>query len=406
MLTQQSRISSFSTLLYLMVLISLFPSINNAQSQASSHTDSDDLYWIIENGKFGFIDSKGVVVIKPQFLMVYPYFSEGLAAVLIGNEQKEKTAFIDTKGRIVFETHDSPSEKGFSSGVAVLLADQSSDHYYVNKKGKRVTGNYNQAEDCSEGLCAVKMQSMGRRHFGYINTSGETVIKGQFDRAYPFSAGAARVCVIPDDTNEDDIAPPARRCKIGFIDRSGTPITDIIFDGARDFSEDMAQVKSGDKWGYIDRSGAVIIPPQYEETSPFKNGLARVKLNSFWGFIDKSGRMVISARFEFADDFYEDLASVRLQACATCFASVFYIDRTGRKVLTPPFERLGRFRNGVAVVGVNNKYGLINKEGQVIVSPHFKDIEMVSDELIRVTDAKKGIGYMNYSGEFVWKPIH
>ena len=69
---------------------------------------SDDLYWIIENGRFGFIDSKGVVVIKPQFLMV-DLFREGLAAVLLGDLQKHKTAFIDTKGRIVFETGDSPS---------------------------------------------------------------------------------------------------------------------------------------------------------------------------------------------------------------------------------------------------------------------------------------------------------
>jgi len=74
------------------------------------------------------------------------------------------------------------------------------------------------------------------------------------------------------------------------------------------------------------------------------------------------------------------------------------------RLTTRTIELQGRFRNGVAIVWINNKYGLINKEGEVIVSPRFKYLEMVSDELIRVTDEKKGIGYMNYNGEFVWKP--
>jgi hypothetical protein len=116
-------------------------SMDCAQSQYAGRTESGTLYPIIQNGKYGFIDGKGRVVIKPQFLDAFP-FSEGLAAVEIANHQNNKVAFIDTAGRIVFKIDGSPSEKGFSSGVAVLLKNSSSSSYYIDKTGKRIGGYY------------------------------------------------------------------------------------------------------------------------------------------------------------------------------------------------------------------------------------------------------------------------
>jgi hypothetical protein len=123
----------------------------------------------------------------------------------------------------------------------------------------------------------------------------------------------------------------------------------------------------------------------------------RTKVKGLWGFIDQSGKMIIPAQFEFVDDFYEDWAAVKLVGRA------FYVDRVGRTVLTTPFENVGRFRNARAVVRLNGRSGLIDREGKIIVKPQFPSLEMVSDELIRVEDREKGIGYLNYSGEFIWK---
>ena len=117
--------------------LSLF-STGCAQSQHTDRTESGNLYLIVQNGKFGFIDSKGRVVIKPQFLKANS-FSEGLTAVAIGNSSQDyKVAFIGTTGRFVIETDDSPGEVGFSSGLAVLLKNSSSSSYYIDKSGKRL----------------------------------------------------------------------------------------------------------------------------------------------------------------------------------------------------------------------------------------------------------------------------
>jgi hypothetical protein len=49
-----------------------------------------------EQGKYGYIDATGRVVIKPQFDGALP-FTEGLAAVSIG----KKWGFIDSSGKVV-----------------------------------------------------------------------------------------------------------------------------------------------------------------------------------------------------------------------------------------------------------------------------------------------------------------
>lgn len=370
-------------------------SMDCAQSQYAGRTESGTLYPIIQNGKFGFIDGKGRVVIKPQFLDAFP-FSEGLAAVEIANHQNNKVAFIDMAGRIVFKIDGSPSEKGFSSGVAVLLKNSSSSIYYIDKTGKRIGGYYADGEDCTEGLCAVRMDSMGPRHWGYITTSDAIIVKGQYDWARPFSEGIARVGIMTGEPHLENGAS-AVDGKEGYIDRSGKMITPLKFDKASDFRDGMAQVKLGDKWGYINHTGDLVIAPQYEETHAFKDGLAGVKVKGLWGFIDQSGKMIIPAQFEFVDDFYEDWAAVKLAGRA------FYVDRVGRTVLTTPFENVRRFRNARASVTLNGRSGLIDREGKIIVKPQFASIEMVSDELIRVGDREKGVGYLNYSGEFIWK---
>ena len=71
-----------------------------------------ELYPVRVNGKEGYIDATGRIVIKPQFQSV-EYFSEGLAHVRIGN----KSGFIDKTGRFVINPQFD-NARGFSEGLA------------------------------------------------------------------------------------------------------------------------------------------------------------------------------------------------------------------------------------------------------------------------------------------------
>lgn len=382
---RRGNILSFFTILLL---------VGCLQVQLSGIMQPGKLYLVVQGGKFGFINGKGQVIVKPQFLRVMP-FSEGLAPVMAGTPRAPQYAFIDTTGRVVIRTQDAPSEKGFSSGVARMLKNSSSSSYYIDKAGNKVGVYYAGAEDCTEGLCAVRMGSMGPKQWGYVDTAGAMVVKGQYDWAMPFSEGLGRVGVTMGEAREEKGVWVVDG-KVGFIDRSGKAVTPLEYDKAQDFSNGMAGVMVGGRWGFINQSGEMVVAPRFEEVQPFEGGLARVKIDGRWGYIDKGGMTVIAAKYEAASNFREGWAAVKVDGRA------FFIDRDGRDALQTPYSQVGTLRNGLCLFVESGKVGLMDKQGRVLVKARYDSLEMVSDELVRVGNGDGAIGYIDYGGRVVW----
>lgn len=83
-----------------------------------------------KNGKMGYINKKGKVVIPIKYDEAY-IFQEGMAWVKI----KGKYGFIDTNGRgIIKVKYDYASS--FYNGLAYV--EKNGKAYYINKKGKIV----------------------------------------------------------------------------------------------------------------------------------------------------------------------------------------------------------------------------------------------------------------------------
>ena len=98
----------------------------------------------------------------------------------------------------------------------------------------------------SEGL-AVWQQ---RKLFGYIDTSGKTVIPAKFDMAMPFSDGLAGVRIDG---------------KWGFIDKAGRMVIqpmDLL--GVEEFHHGLSFVRTKEmRYGYIDRAGKFVWKPMF-----------------------------------------------------------------------------------------------------------------------------------------------
>ena len=183
-----------------------------------------------EEGYWGYMNSKGKVVIKPEYAWAEE-FSEGLALVSNSHGPHQQSGFIDKDGKevIPYIYWDAGS---FSDGAArVSLATNSSDHRWT-----------------------------------YIDNQGNQLFNKEFELVRDFCEGYAAVVkegTIRPIPLEWSISPP----KWSYIDKSGEFVTDLMFDEAYDFCYGFAVVKNSDKYGVIDSSFCLVVDYQFNTLS-------------------------------------------------------------------------------------------------------------------------------------------
>ena len=101
---------------YLSIII-LTLTLTNCMGQPGRATQSESLFLISNSGKYGFIDSKGQVVIEPKFRALSE-FSEGLAAARISGSY----GYINHTGAFVIQPYFDYATP-FSDGLALVYKD-------------------------------------------------------------------------------------------------------------------------------------------------------------------------------------------------------------------------------------------------------------------------------------------
>jgi hypothetical protein len=137
-------------------------------------------------------------------------------------------------------------------------------------------------------------------------------------------------------------------CRFTFIDKTGTPISTLRFDGVGAFSEGLAAVRPAVSWGYINRTGQIAITPQFSQAFPFSEGLALVYAGGKAGFIDRTGRWVIAPQFQSASSFSDGRALV--VEGDNNRQTYRFIDRSGNPAFPETFVAASSFVHGLAHV--------------------------------------------------------
>src|SRR6185369_3780940 len=169
-----------------------------------------------------------------------------------------------------------------------------------------IAAAFDVAKDFSEGLAYVEVEADGFK--GFIDRMGRRVITFAGKRAKDFHEGLA--------------ASQSEGNKWGYINRSGNWIVRPQYEFADDFSEGLAGVVVNGKYGFINKQGELVIPAHFDlrrerrhpelliSAGRFKEGLAAVAVDRLYGYINKQGTFAVQPRFFTAQAFSEGLAFV------------------------------------------------------------------------------------------------
>ncbi|MBK7468357.1 MAG: WG repeat-containing protein [Saprospiraceae bacterium] len=152
------------------------------------------------------------------------------------------------------------------------------------------------------------------------------------------------------------------------------------------------QVKG--KKGFISSSGSIIAAPKFADIGEFSEGMIAVREYGTFGYLDKNGNYAIKPQFDFASEFKEGLAIVYKNGAP------FYINLKGEIPFIINYAQIGSFSNGRAIVKTaSKKFGVINKNGELIIDTVFRRMEAFKNGLSIVEglqfDDNEDEGYKN-----------
>jgi len=189
--------------------------------------------------KWGFVDTKGVVKIIPQFSEV-GNFSDGKCAVA---DIAGECGYIDLEGKISIPFQFTKAF-GFVNGRAIVQSGK--DWGVIDEKGKFIIHPHFNELIADNDQYLVKQNNK----WGWCNRAGKITIEPKFAEAYPFHG--------------NELAPVKSGDKFGFINTKGKLIIDAQFESALPFNGKAAWVMSKGKGGFIDKEAKYIVPPHYD----------------------------------------------------------------------------------------------------------------------------------------------
>jgi hypothetical protein len=342
------------------------------------------------NGKYGYIDGEGNIVIDFIYDTAYS-FSGGSALVKSGG----KWTFINKSGEPLLTLDydmvnpDSKLEDGF---VIVNEKEGAKNRYgIIGADGNIIAPlEYSFIEYREDGL----FRAVKNRKSMLINKDGEVVLNVDYDDILDFHEGLAAV---------------RKNNKHGFVNLSGEVIIPVIYNYLGHISDGLAvaeiegAIRKGSrkvtKWGVIDKNGNTVIPFEYDRIKgEFSDGLLGVGKKDEnseikWGYVNKSGETVIPCIYDDASSFENGLAIVRSGKTREL------ISKDGTPVISLPesgnFMKLNRLNRNSEdkyhffAAGQEGNYGILNQKGGVVMPFEYDTISGIYDNLICVENNGK-----------------
>ena len=400
-----------------------------------------ELYKITKNWKWGFVDAKGVVKIKPKYEFENDFSNE---LALVANE--DFVGYINKKGEQVIDfIYDDGGD--FIEGVAVV--SKGDNMALINKLGNRVLDlDYSYISEAKDGVVLARRNNDGKyiyfsvlgdklfggkefeyaeayngyfaivgdgKHFGVIDINGNVVldvdnlkiirdVRSRF-RVKNIHAKFGLISISDQDTiipfKFDDIGRYSEGKyavflddKYGFYREDGSISTKLVhkrFDGDVDeaiYKNGFTLTKTRNKYGIVDSIGGKVFPNIFEEIGDVVDYPVPCKKRGKWGYVTKRITMWLPYKYTYAGAFEKGQAIVSK-------GGKYGVINKKKKIAIPfKYNKISSFHESYYLAVLKDKYGVIDRKGKVIVPFYYSNIKEFKGDVL-VLDYKGEVYYYN-----------
>jgi WG containing repeat len=182
----------------------------------------------------------------------------------------------------------------------------------------------------------------------------------------------------------------------GFVNIDERKIVAPKYDVFTLLNNNLIIVKEDSKYGVINHLDEVVIDFQYDALF-YKEGLFYFKQEDLNGVMNENGEVLNTFIHDPAYfGFYNDLSRVRVED------KWGFINRHGEVMIETQFENAFPFSEGLAAVKKYGKFGFINTNGDVVIDYQYDFVDSFKDGVAYVVSIKDGIveeGFINQQNE-------
>ncbi len=361
------------------------PKADSLEYKPNRHVIPTELLPIEVNGKWGYADRRGDVVVEPRYDWVdyiygpieysqiekrtwsARYMSEGkMGWMVFTGSTRNKSGSLKASN---FHVYGSGKTDRFSESYIVASYGPDNDRRYFIKRagGDRVTDPpYTGVLRMAGGLAAVELD--GR--CGFVDKRGKVTIPMVFAEVRSYWDGLAAVRF--SEAQGGGWGFIGKTGKVRFRDKAGE------IEELRSYHGSLAAVKVRGKWGFLDKAQRARVKPIYDEVRDFVGGIAAVRRGDAWGYIDVTGKEVAwgydgawspedetrTGAWGEGEEIYPVNLGLILQD-----GGYGYVDRTGRVKIEPRFKKALPFFRGLARVNCGDSFAYIDSRGRVVWDP-------------------------------------
>ncbi|ELP32032.1 WG repeat-containing protein [Rhodopirellula baltica] len=318
-----------------------------------------NLYFIRRNGKCGYVNRQGDIVVDPVYTDATG-FADGLGCVQDGLDLH----ILNVNGKVE-ATIENASIFGRSFSEGYLCVDRNDKRGFVDEHGNVVIDfRFQIAFDVLQGMAIVQEND---DLYGLFSTMGEWIFAPEYNYITGYLPNSKLTAVVVDDYRWllrplDGSKPLQREFASTHKEREGlVPVC----------------LKQEGKWGWVDHLGKDVVAQQFDGTGDaFFDGTIAVVTDNRWGVSDRRGNLLVQQKYNFTGDL-----------------------QFGRR----------RYYDGAAKPGtlVGGKYGFLDADGEIVIPARYDGaLDFVGDAAMVTVGQRRDakLGWIDGNGEFFWQP--